>query len=230
MRVALVHRRLIWVPTIWGWLALLLIGTAIIALITRNLHSFLAPNAPVGARTLVVEGWLEPGELDQAVTAFRSRSYERIVTTGGPIHYSWAPIQGPATFAERARDYLKKRLPDASLTAVPAPDASRDQTYLSGVMVREWARRSGITFKKLDIFSSGVHARRSRLLYRLAFGPSVAVGVISARSASNYDPNAWWRTTTGARIVLDEAIRLIWVECFFWPPPPGSHEERELWR
>jgi len=226
MRVALVRRRVIWLPTIWGWLMLLLIGAAMIALVTRNLHSFLATNEPVGARVLVVEGWLEPGELDQAVAAFRSGSYERIVTTGGPIYYSWGPIQGHATFAERAADYLKKRLPDASVTAVPTPDTAQHHTYLSGVTVRDWAKRSGITFKRLDVFSSGVHARRSRLLYRLTFGPNVDVGVFAARSASNYDANAWWRTTTGARMVLDETIRLLWVKCFFWPPAPGSHEER----
>jgi hypothetical protein len=226
MRLALVRRRTVLLPTIRGWLVLLLIGAVMIALVARNLHSFLAQNKPVGARVLVVEGWLEPRELDQAVAAFRSGGYERIVTTGGPIHSSWGPIHGPATFADRAADYLKKRLPGAPVIPVPAPDAALNQTYLSGVMVREWANQSGITVKRLDIFSSGVHARRSRLLYKLAFGSEVKVGVFAARSSSNYDPDAWWRTTTGARMVLDEAIRLIWVKCFFWPPSPDSDVKR----
>jgi len=64
-----------------------------------------------------------------------------------------------------------------------------------------------------------------RLLYRLAFGPNVAVGVLTARS-SDYDANAWWRTSTGARDVLDQAIGVLWVKCFFRPPPQSSHEER----
>ena len=236
MRPALVRRREIWLPTIWGWLALLLVGAATILLVARSVHSFLATNEPVGARVLVVEGWMEPEELDQAVAAFRLGSYERIVTTGGPIHYDWRQFQGYATFAERAADFLKKRLPDASVTAVPAPDSAQHQTYLSAVMVREWAKRSGFTFERLDVFSSGAHARRSRLLYRLAFGPHVDVGVFAARSASNYDVDAWWRTTTGARIVLDEAIRLLWVKFFFWPPAAGlpggalGHQSDEVGR
>jgi hypothetical protein len=225
IRPDFIRRREIWLPTIWGWLALLLIGAATIVLVARSLHPFLAPNEPVGARMLVVEGWMEPEGLDQAIAAFRSGRYERVVTTGGPIEY-WPGLHGPATFAERAADYLKQHgLADASVTAVPTPLSAHDRTFLSAVMVREWAKRSGLTLDALDVFSSGTHARRSGLLYRLAFGPSIEVGVFAARS-SDYDANAWWRTSTGARDVLDQAIGLLWVKCFFWPPPPGSQEER----
>lgn len=224
MRAPLVRRREIWFPTIWGWLVLLLIAAATIVFVARNLHGFLAPNHAVGARVLVVEGWLNPEGLDQAVSAFRAGAYERVVTTGGPI--DWPELRAHATFAERAADYLRRHgLADASVTAVPAPETLEDRTYLSAVMVREWARRSGLAFDALDVFSSGTHARRTRLLYRLAFGPNVEVGVFAARS-SDYDANAWWRTSTGARDVLDQAIGLLWVKIFFWPAQSGSHEER----
>jgi len=220
-----IRRRDIWLPTIWGWLVLLLIGAATIVLVARNLHAFLAPNQPVGARILVVEGWMDPEGLDQAAAAFRSGGYERVITTGEPIE-RWPGTSGHATYAERAADYLKQHgLENASVTAVPAPLSAQDRTYLSAVMVREWAKRSGIDINVLDVFSSGTHARRSRLLYQLAFGSSVKVGVIAALS-SGYDPDAWWLTSTGARDVLDQAIALLWVKCFFRPPPPGSHEER----
>lgn len=223
MRLVLVRRREIWFPTVWGWLALLLIGAATTVLVGASLYPFLAPNQPVGARVLVVEGWMDGEDLDQAVAAFRSGGYERVVTTGGPI--VWPELHGPATFAERAADYLKQHgLADASVTAVPAPYSAQDHTFLSAVMVREWAKRSGLTVDALDVFSLGTHARRSRLLYRLAFGPNVEVGVFAARS-SEYDADTWWRTSTGARDVLDQAIALLWVKCFFWPPPPGIREE-----
>lgn len=225
MRPTLVRRREIWLPTIWGWFALLLIGAVAIVLVGGRLHSFLAPIEPAGARVLVVEGWMNPEGLDQAVSAFRAGGYERIVTTGGPIE-RWPGDYGPATFAEQAADYLKRRgLVDTSVTAVTAPASAQDRTFLSAVMVREWAERSGLAFDAFDVFSSGTHARRSRLLYRLAFGPDIKVGVLAARS-SDYDANTWWRTSAGARDVLDQAIGLLWVKCFFWPPPPGSHEER----
>ena len=226
MRPALIRRRAIWLPTIWGWLALLLISATAIVLVVRSLHLFLAPNESVGARVLVVEGWMNPEGLDQAVAVFRDGGYEHVVTTGGPVE-QWPGHRFQATFAERAADYLigQHGLANALVTAVPAPQSPQDRTFLSAVMVREWAKESGLTFDALDVFSSGTHARRSRMLYRLAFGPNVKVGVLAARS-SDYDADAWWRTSTGARDVLDQAIGLLWVTCFFRPPPPGSHDER----
>jgi hypothetical protein len=161
MRPALLRRREIWLPTIWGWLALLLIGAAMIVHVARNLHAFFAPNEPVGARVLVVEGWLDLEGLDQAVAAFHSGGYERVVTTGGPIERR-PELPGPATFAELSADYLKKHgLADALVTAVPAPASAENHTFLSAVIVREWAKRSRLTFDALDVFSSGPPARRS---------------------------------------------------------------------
>ena len=189
-------------------------------LVARNLHSFLAINEPVGARVLVIEGWLRQPQLDEAAAVFRSGRYERILTTGGPIHY-WPDSHGPATFAERAADYLKRRLPDASITAVPAPDLMRNRTFLTAVVVREWAKRSGLNFEALDVFSAGAHARRSRILYRLAFGPKIKVGVFAVKSP-DYDADAWWRTSHGAEEVVQQAIALLWVQCCFWPPSPDS--------
>ena len=220
MRPVLARRRELWLPTIWGWLALLLMGAATIVVVARNLHSFLAINEPVGARILVIEGWLHQPQLDEAVAVFRSGRYERILTTGGPIHY-WPDSHGPATLAERAADYLKRLLPDASITAVPAPDSMRDRTFLTAVVVREWAKRSGLSFEALDVFSAGTHARRSRILYRLAFGPKIKVGVFAVKSP-DYDADAWWRTSHGAEEVVQQAIGLLWVQCCFWPPSPDS--------
>ena len=91
---------------IWGWLALLLIGAAAIVLVGRSLHSFLALNQPLGARVLVVEGWIDPEGLDQAIAVFRARGYERVVTTGGPIE-SWLELRH-AMFAELEANYLKQ--------------------------------------------------------------------------------------------------------------------------
>jgi len=228
MRPTLVRRREIWFPTIWGWFTLLVIGAVVIMQVGGRLHSFLALNEPVGARVLVVEGWMTPEGLDQAAATFHAGGYERIVTTGGPIE-RWPGDHGHATAAERAADYLKRRgLADTSVTVVRAPASAQDRTFLNAVMVREWAKQSELAFDALDVFSSGTHARRSRLLYRLAFGSDFKVGVWAARS-SDYDPDSWWRTSIGAKDVLSQAIGLLWVKCFFWPPPPGSHEERWGW-
>jgi DUF218 domain len=215
--IRLFRRREAWLPTLWGWLALMSIFAVALVLGARNLHEFLAVNQPVGASVLVVEGWLDPDGLDQAFGAFRRGGYQRIVTTGGPIE-DWPSTRGYASFAERAADYLESRhgVPHGLVTSVPVPPSAQDRTYLSAVMVRTWAQRSGLAFDRLDVFSSGTHARRSRLLYRLAFGPSVEVGVYAAQS-SDYDADHWWRSVMGVRDVLEQGIGYMWVECCFWP-------------
>jgi len=70
-----------------------------------------------------------------------------------------------------------------------------------------------------------VHARRSWLVYRMAFGDGVEVGVLSARP-TGYDLQRWWTTSTGVKTVIGEALSLAWTKCCFWPAPKGSHEER----
>jgi hypothetical protein len=91
-------------------------------------------------------------------------------------------------------------------------------------MVRDWFTRAAVHEDAVDVFSSGVHSRRSRALYRLAFGPTVRVGVIAA-TPSRPNPQAWWRTSVGVKEVPPEAMAWLWTTLFFRPGPPGSHEE-----
>ena len=221
----LVRRREIWIPTIWGWLFALIITAGTLMVAVRHAHSFLAPDQPSGGRLLVVEGWMPRAELDQAVEKFRDGSYERVITTGGPVH-SALDRDGRASYAEMARDYLVQRgLPATSVVAVAAPASGQDRTFLTAVMVREWLRQSGLAVDALDLFSTGVHSRRSWSLYRLAFGSRVQIGILAARPTT-YDPDAWWRTSVGAKTVIPEALGWVWTEVFFHPGAPGSHAEK----
>lgn len=220
----LAQRRTVWLPTLWGWLVILAFAAAIALLVGRAVYPFLAINEPAGARLLVVEGWMSPEGLDQALTVFRTRGYERVVTTGAPLD-RWPNSDGYRNFAERAADYLRaKGLPEKAIASVPSPASAQDRTFLSAVMVREWVHRSGLKATALDVFSEGAHARRSRLLYQEAFGPEVRVGIWAARSHTAGED--WWRTAQGAREVLDQAIAFAWTKLFFHAPAPGSHEER----
>jgi hypothetical protein len=222
---ALVRRRQIWVPTIWSWFILLVTSAATLLLAGRHLYSFLSPNQPVGAQLLVVEGWMPSDGLDQAIDAFSSGSYERVVTTGGPIDDDFEHRNPWTSYAERARRYLVRHgLPAESVIAAPAPASAQDRSFLNAVMVREWAKRSGITVDALDVFSLGVHSRRSWLVYRMAFGPQVRIGILAARP-SDYAPETWWRNSVGAKEVVAETISWLWTVLFFHPAPRGSHDE-----
>lgn len=224
-RWALFRRRELWLPTIWGWAAILLLLALLLFAAVRNLYSFLAPYEPVGARVLVVEGWMGTDELEQAAEIFRSRGYEHAITTGGPIPAGFEKL-GRDSFAELARDFLLRRgLPEDAVTAVPTPASAQDRSFLSAVMLREWAARQGMRLEALDLVSSGVHSRRSRRVYRIAFGPDVRIGILAARSGA-YNPAAWWKTSVGAKTVLSETISLVWTELCFRPGEPGSQAEK----
>ncbi len=227
----LFRRRQVWLPTLWGVVVLLLLSAAGLFVCARLAYGFLAPHQPAttndgrGARMLVVEGWLDEAELNLAVAAFRSGRYERVLTTGGPIE-TWQGHLPWRNYAQRAAEHLRSHgLEGVPVVAVAAPASAQDRTFLSAVMVREWARQAGVTLDAVDVFSGGVHARRSWLVYRMALGDAVAVGVLAA-TPKEYDPARWWRTSAGAKTVISEGLSLAWTKCCFWPGAPGSHEER----
>lgn len=223
-RPVLLRRRWVWLPTVWGWLALLLALGACALFAARNVYGFLATSEPIGARTLIVEGWLPPEELDQAIDAFRRGGYQRMITTGGPISNEFERW-GAASYAERARSYLVRNgIPEDTVIAVGAPASAQDRSFLSAVMVREFFARTGESTNALDVFSSGVHSRRSRALYRLAFGAPVRIGVFAA-TPRRPSPQAWWRTSAGVKEVPSEALAWLWTTLFFRPAKPGSHDE-----
>lgn len=226
---ALFRRRTVWLPTAWGGLCMVALLAAAALGAALGMRPFLAVDQPLrtadgrGARVLVIEGWLSPADLDQAIAALGQHRYERILTSGGPIT-GWSAHRN---YAERAADYLRAHGVDASLPvdAVPAPATAQDRTFASAVRVRDWARQAGLRLDSIDVYTLGVHARRTRSVYRLAFGDAVAVGVYGAQP-TEYDAVRWWTTSEGVKTLLGEAISLAWTTCCFWPGPPGSHEER----
>jgi len=219
----LFRRREVWVPTLWGWAALVLVCGVVAVFTVRHLYGFLAVSEPVGAKLLVVEGWLPFEELDEALEIIRSGGYAHVITTGGPI-VGYDGERG-RSYAERARSYLVRHgLPEASVDAVPSPASAQDRSFLNAVMLRDWLAQSDLHADALNVLSSGVHSRRSWMLYRMAFGEQARVGILASHPIT-YEPARWWRTSEGAKDVITEAIGFAWTKLFFHPAPPGSHEE-----
>jgi len=172
----------------------------------------------------VVEGWLEADQLDQAVIAYRKGNYEYLITSGGPIN-NWSDVSAFDNFADRSAHYLKTHgLDDILIQSVPAPASAQDRTFLSAVMVRE-ALTTDHKITAFDVYSDGVHSRRTHEVYRLAFGSDVDIGILSA-TPTDYDESQWWHESDGVKSVIGETVSLLWTVCCFYPPPPGSHEEK----
>lgn len=216
----LFQRRQVWLPTFWGALLLLALAAALGLWLVRSAYTLLTPHAPApAARTLVVEGWLDAPELRQAVAVVRSGGYELVLTTGGPIE-PLIDVGGWKSFALRAAAQLRAEgLTTVPVIALPAPETAQERSYVSALMVRAWVKQNDPTLAAIDLYSAGVHARRSWLVYRMAFGSSVEVGVLAARPPE-YEPQRWWASSAGARAVIGETVGLAWTTCCFWPGSP----------
>ena len=223
---ALFRRRSVWLPTAWFALVLLALAAVLLVVLGRGLGGWLAvtERAP-GARTLVVEGWMDETALDAAIAVYRAGGYERVLVSGGPIEdYAWD--RRWKTYPERAAGYLAQRgLSAPVVVAVAAPASAQDRTFLSAVVVRDWMAAHAVPLDALDVVTAGVHARRSRQVYRLAFGPATEVGVVAVTPRDD-DTAHWWHTSRDAKAAMGEALSVAWTTCCFRPGARGSHEER----
>jgi hypothetical protein len=220
----LFRRKSLVLPTLTGWLLILVTIGLVIGFVFRNMAVFLTVSEPVGAKYLVIDGWLDKEELDQGLAYFEGRDFSQLVVVGGPITNEFHGID--ESYAERAAGYLLEQgLPQERIAIVNVPYSAQDRTFLSAVMVRELFQQQGIQITRLDLFTSGVHTRRSRELYRRAFGENVDIGII-ASSSSEFDPEHWWRTSSSGKVVAVEFAGWFLVKCCFYPGAPGSHLEK----
>ena len=111
------------------------------------------------------------------------------------------------------------------MAIVNSPYSAQNRTFLNAVMTREWFKQQGISITRLDVFSSGVHTRRSRDLYQQAFGEQVVVGIIAAQPR-DFDPTGWWTSSGTGKGVAVEFAGWVLIKCCFHPGKPGSHLEK----
>jgi uncharacterized SAM-binding protein YcdF (DUF218 family) len=181
----------------------------------KGIHPFLAVNAPVPARVMVVEDWISMSALEDAADRFRAEGYDMICTVG-------ASKPGEAFDSERndavvvADQFLEMGLPAEQIFAVPCGDPQRDRTYTSAKVLHDWFVARGGLPAALNVVTVGAHSRRSRLLFEEAFGDTVAVGVISI-PARSYDVDHWWRYSEGVKEVLSEGAAYFYARFLFQP-------------
>jgi hypothetical protein len=213
----LLKRREVLVPTVRGWL-ILVFGLMILTILAgRNLHAFLSVNDSKPGGALVVEGWAPDYAMAMAVSEFRSNHYDKVYVTGIPLTHG-APLSEYGTYAELGAAVLVKMgLSTNVVQPVPTPDVKQDRTYTSAATLKKLFRERNLPIPKINIFTAGPHARRSRLLYQKALGKDVDIGVI-ATPIREYDPAHWWRSSPGFRDVTGEAMAYLYARIFFRTP------------
>jgi hypothetical protein len=186
-------KSLLWVTA--GICALLLV------FLVTSLYGFLAVNHPIGEGVLVVEGWIPAETLAEAIHAFRAGDYKFLVVVGGLLG-NGSVSGNPTTYADLAASRLEQLGFDSGkLIKISVPPVTSERTLTGAADVKLWLERSGTNVCCVDIFTTGVHARRSWILSRYAFGDRYRVGIIAGPEA-RFNPKYWFFSRTGTWLVV----------------------------
>jgi uncharacterized SAM-binding protein YcdF (DUF218 family) len=199
-----------------GWVAIVIIAVGTPLALLPHIHGFLAVDERVKADLLVVEGWIPDFAIPGAVEEFKRNGYQRLVLVGAPILYggylSGFKSYGEVTYARlRGLGFDKD-----NISVLETSDITRDRTYQSAVAVKKWLSSNPINGRGLNVYTLDTHSRRSRLLFKKALGKDFSVGVVAAPDL-RYDPMEWWKSSQGARRVLDELIAYLYTRVAFYP-------------
>lgn len=204
----------IYLPTIWGWLVIMLIIVTLVSVYLKYIHLFLAINRPIKAEVLIVEGWLRDYALKQAAELYKQYDYQRIIVTGGRLDRG-EYLSEYETFSALAKaSLIKMGVPQEAIVSLPTPYTQKDRTYNSSLEVKYWFGHN-LQYTKANILTVGVHSRRSYEVFRKMLPKFLDLGVISV-SYDEYEPAYWWRTSIGMRWVISEQIAYIHYKFFRW--------------
>jgi uncharacterized SAM-binding protein YcdF (DUF218 family) len=109
---------------------------------------------------------------------------------------------GLPTFADLAARTLRNAgIPAERIITLPTMETGESRTWANARLFASRAAQDGIT--AVDVISFGIHARRSRVTYRTACGPSVQVGILSVADPET-ERGKWWRSARGWVKVIKE--------------------------
>ncbi len=177
------------------------------------IHSFLAVTESVPAEVLVVEGWLPDSDLQLAAYEVKNRNYSQVITIGGPLSDSTSHNKNNAQQA--VQKLISYGVEKNALTAVPFFKKTKHKTFMSFIALREWILRSNFPVHSLNIFTGSVHARKSWTICRRVLGKRIKIGIIAA-PAVRYDPQFWWLSKRGIRLVFKNSLGYLYALFFPW--------------
>jgi hypothetical protein len=164
-----------------------------------------------------------------SVEEFKTGSYQRVFTTGGPVEGGGGYTNDYNTSASVGAEGLKKfgrkfGVPEDVIQMAPSHVNSRERTYSSAIALRDWFRDHNLAIHSFNVLTEGCHARRTQFLYQEALGKNVTVGIIAVANP-DYDPKDWWRYSDGFREVMGESIAYIYAKFLFYPSAPPDERK-----
>ncbi len=193
MDFRLLRRRNVLFPTLFGFLVSFgVLAMAVLAWWFEG-ERFLSATDRLPADVLVVEGWIGPFGVRAAYDEFLSHGYKYVIVTGGMSDQLWNDKRWSyALEGEKQMVYLGVPR-DRLYVAVPV-ETENQRTFQTAIAVRKVLEDHRLYPKAANIFTLGVHARRSRLVFAKVLGPETATGVVSWLPALYVHEN--WRSSS----------------------------------
>lgn len=201
--MTILRRREVPWPTGLGWCLVIAIAASIFCTWWFAAEKFFAVTDRRDADVLVVESWIGIEGMAAAKSEFEHGSYAYIVTSGGPDHDPWE--REVATYGEKGADELIRLGVPRDKIVLPHPrDTAGLRTYTAAAAVKARLAELGIHPRAINLFTLGVHARRSRLIFSRVLDP-VNVGVISWLPQSLIG-GPWWHYSERAEELIKETV------------------------
>ncbi len=162
-----------------------------------TVHRFLAVSSPTGQGILVVEAWIPSQSLPEAARIFQGGSYRYLVVVGSQVNAS----DSSPNYADLAADDLERLgLARNKVVRIATPFQSVDRTFATAKGFKQWVLSSAVETCCIDVYSVGVHARKSWITFQAVLGSAYQVGVIAGPETS-YDPRYWLVSRRGLWLV-----------------------------
>ncbi len=215
-KIPLFVKRNCWRPTFWGWLFIFVVIGLLFRVWMGTVCEYLTVNKPVPAKIMVIEGWVEDYALKEAMEYYKRNNYKHLIITGLPLKHWEDFVIFPNTARAAAAVLKTYGFKDSIYEAVIPPSVYIDRTYNTAVATRMLLSKHSDWGKSFNIFSVGVHSRRTLLMFKRAFGDTYKIGIIAATDRT-FNPKRWWTTSKGFRNVSNEFVAYLFVWAFFHP-------------
>lgn len=195
---------MIWWPTLIGWLLVVAIFLLPVVLWFAKGEDFLAATQREPADILVVEAWIGYEGLHAAATEYFTHSYKYVIVTGGLTSERWSTQRWLYTDMAR-KEFVRAGVPAENIIVAPSKDTETQRTYACAVAVQDVLGSGHYRFGAMNLFTKGVHARRSRLIFERVLGSDHKLGIISWMPAKELN-GPWWNSSERAQEFLKETV------------------------
>jgi hypothetical protein len=92
---------------------------------------------------------------------------------------------------------------DSQIISVPAPKVNIYRTKNNARALLNWLNKENVHISSFNVFSEGIHSRRSWIIYKNMFGSKYKIGIIAAYEAG-FNEIHWWHSAHNIKHLLKE--------------------------